>query len=112
MNAPHLPFPGGPSPDAFAARRRSELAREARCLSRRRQAAEAVAARCLRGDRPSDPDQAARIARKALRRAALLRSRFHRVLDALVNVDGFDEALRAFRERNDRWHRGDPKPRS
>lgn len=112
MNAPHTPFPGGPSLDAYADRRRIELAREARCLSRRRQAAEAVAARCLQGDRPNDPEHAAAIARKALRRAALLRSRFHRVLDALVNVDGFDEALRAFRERNDRRDRDDPFPGS
>jgi hypothetical protein len=38
----------------------------------------------------------------------VLRSRFHRTLDALMNADAFEDALRLFRERNDRdrWPQG------
>jgi hypothetical protein len=100
--SPHSPSPNAPS------ERLAGLVAEARHLARRRLAAENIAARCRLGGRPLAPPVAETIARRATRRAIVLRSRFHRTLDALMNADAFEDALRLFRERNDRdrWPQG------
>lgn len=86
-------------PDAPPSRRLA-LASEARRLSRRRAVALAVAARCRRIAESSDSRQGATaVASRAMRRASMLHIRFHRTLDALVAVGGFDEAITIVRER-------------
>jgi hypothetical protein len=96
----------GPSPPASAravaeriAARQAALAAEARRLSRRRAAAEAVAARCICGARGLPADIAGALALRASRRAAGLHLRFHRAIDALVAAGGFDEAIQILRDR-------------
>lgn len=83
-----------------AAQRRSALTAEARYLARRRAMALAVAGRCRRiAEQAIDPEAAQTVSARAMKRASILHVRFHRTLDALVSVGGFDEALTIVRAR-------------
>ena len=80
--------------------RRTALAAEARSLSRRRSTALAVAARCRKiAEQAMAPEAAETVSARAMKRASLLHSRFHRTLDALVSAGGFDEAITIVRDR-------------
>jgi hypothetical protein len=80
--------------------RRALISSEARRLSRRRSIVLAVAARCRKIAADAiNPTAAQTISARAMRRAAILHVRFHRALDALMEVGGFDEALAIVKER-------------
>lgn len=80
--------------------RRVVLADEARRLARRRAVALAVAARCRQiASHAIQPYAAETVASRAMKRATVLHVRFHRVLDALVDAGGFDDAIMIVRDR-------------
>ncbi len=78
--------------------RRAELAAEARRLARRRSIAEAVARRSRVNDRGLRGEASALIFRRAKRRATRLRLVFHRAIESLWEVGGFNEAQAIFRD--------------
>ncbi len=84
--------------DLLAARRRSELAAEARRLARRRLIADAVARRSRENDRALPGDASSRLSHRAKHKATRLGLVFHRAIQALWEAGGFDEALAIFRE--------------
>ena len=86
------------SVDIPAARRKAELAAEARRLARRRLIADVVARRSRENDRGLRADASAQLFRRAKRKATYLGMVFHRSIEALWAADGFEEALAIFRE--------------
>jgi len=94
---PHVD-PSPVSVDILAARRRAELAAEARRLARRRLIADVVARRSRENDRGLRADASAQLFRRAKRKATYLGMVFHRSIEALWAADGFEEALAIFRE--------------
>ena len=84
--------------DQNAARRRAELAAEARRLARRRLIADAVARRSRENDRALPGDASTQLSHRAKRKATRLGLVFHRAIEALWVAGGFDEALAIFRE--------------
>src|SRR5438046_265046 len=85
--------------------RRAFLSNEARRLARRRAVALSVAARCRKiAEEAINPSPAQMLASRATRRAAVLHVRFHRALDALMELGGFDEALAIVKDRGARPH--------
>ena len=91
--------------DLPAARRRAELAAEARRLARRRLIAESVAVRSRENDRGLRADASAQLFRRTKRRATHLRLVFHRTIETLWEAGGFDEALAIFREHKSEFAR-------
>ena len=91
--------------DLLAARRRAELAAEARRLARRRLIADVVARRTRENDRGLQDDASAQLFRRAKRRATRLGLVFHRSIEALWEAGGFDEALAIFREHKNEYVR-------
>jgi hypothetical protein len=90
--------PSLPSSDQASARRRFELAAEARRLARRRMIAEAVARRSRENDRGLRDDASAQLFRRARRKATRFGLVFHHAIEDLWAAGGFDEALAIFRE--------------
>ena len=91
--------------DSRTARRRVELAAEARRLARRRLIADTVARRSRENDRGLRDDASARLFRRAKSRATRLGLGFHRSIEALWEAGGFDEALIIFREHKNEYAR-------
>jgi hypothetical protein len=87
------------------ARRRAELAAEARRLARRRLIADTVARRSRENDRGLRADASAQLFRRAKRKATRLGLVFHRSIEALWEAGGFDEALAIFREHKSEYAR-------
>ncbi len=99
--APRTAPSGEPSfllSDQAAARRRLELAAEARRLARRRMIAEAVAHRSHENDRGLRDEASAQLFRRARRKATRMGLVFHQAIEKLWAAGGFDEALAIFRE--------------
>ena len=94
----------GPA-DLRAARRRSELAAEARRIARRRLIADAVARRSRENDRGLQGDASARLFHRAKRKATHLGLVFHHSIETLWAAGGFDEALAIFREHKREYAR-------
>jgi hypothetical protein len=78
---------------------RSALADEARRLRHRQLKAEALALRCVPGRRGLSTAKAEELKRRTLLRASHYQARFHRTIDALMNADGFDEAMQILRDQ-------------
>ncbi len=93
-----FPDPSKELAESPTARRRAELAAEARRLARRRLIADTVARRSQENDRGLRDDASAQLFRRAKRRATRLGLVFHRSIEALWEAGGFDEALAIFRE--------------
>jgi hypothetical protein len=93
-------FSSEPSSPGFdqSARRRAELAAEARRLARRRTIAEAVAHRSHENDRGLRADASEQLFRRARRKATRVGLVFHHTIEDLWAAGGFDEALTIFRE--------------
>jgi hypothetical protein len=103
-DTPHVvpcQIPADP-PDA---RRRAELAAEARRLARRRVIADTVARRSRENDRGLRADASAQLFRRAKRKATRLGLVFHRSIEVLWEAGGFDEALTIFREHKSEYAR-------
>ncbi len=102
--------PASVNADPQVARRRADLAAEARRLARRRSVAEAVARRSRVNERGLQGDASTQIFRRARRRATRLTLIFHRAIETLWGVGGFDEALAIFREhKHDLARRAAPR---
>lgn len=97
--------PSADSTDLIAARRRAELAAEARRLARRRLIADAVARRSRENDRALPRDASSRLSFRAKRKATRLGLVFHRAIQSLWEAGGFDEALAIFREHKSEYAR-------
>ena len=102
---PHVD-PSQPSPsDLSAARRRAELAAEARRLARRRVIADVVARRTRENDRGLQGEASTQLSHRAKRKATHLGLVFHRSIETLWSAGGFDEALAIFREHKSEYAR-------
>jgi hypothetical protein len=101
--------PAGPpstdSAERIAARRRLELAAEARRLARRRLIADAVALRSRENDRALPGEASSLLSHRAKRKATRLGLVFHRAIQTLWEAGGFDEALAIFREHKSEYAR-------
>ncbi len=98
---PRISHAGDPSfstSDQAGARRRFELAAEARRLARRRMIAEAVALRSRENDRGLDNGASVQLLQRTKRKANRVGLNFHQTIEALWAAGGFDEALAIFRE--------------
>jgi hypothetical protein len=98
MRSTLLEDPSSPFNDPAAARRRHELAAEARRLARRRMIAQAVARRSRENDRGLRDEASDQLFRRARRKATRVGLVFHQAIEALWAAGGFDEALAIFRE--------------
>jgi hypothetical protein len=98
-------LPSTDSAERIAARRRLELAAEARRLARRRLIADAVAQRSRENDRALPGEASSLLSHRAKRKATRLGLVFHRAIQALWEAGGFDEALAIFREHKTEYAR-------